>query len=197
MKKIMQSLTCALMLVGATAFAQTPSPIHFGIKAGANFTNISTDLKDYSSKAATGFGIGAMTRIDIKKTYIQAELLYAEKKSKFENNLGESTTSTSKQLEIPVVIGHKFLKLPMVSLRGFAGGVYTNTIDDKLSGAKIEETVKFKDFDKNNIGYRVGVGVDVLTFTLDVSYDGSFSKTNKEIGAKPNTWMVSLGYFFL
>ncbi|WHT72996.1 hypothetical protein QK342_14985 [Myroides odoratimimus] len=49
MKKIMQSLTCALMLVGATAFAQTPSPIHFGIKAGANFTNISTDLKDYSS----------------------------------------------------------------------------------------------------------------------------------------------------
>ncbi|MEK6494630.1 outer membrane beta-barrel protein [Myroides odoratimimus] len=196
MKKIMQLITCALMFVGVTSFAQGISPIHVGIKAGANFTNISTDLKDYSSKTATGYGLGAMARFDIKKTYIQTELFFSEKNSKFEGDHG-SFDVKAKQIEIPVVIGHKFINLPLVSVRGFAGGVYTNTFDDKFSGSKINETVKFDNFDKNNIGYRLGVGVDVFKFTLDVSYDGSFSKTNKEIGSKPNTWMVSLGFFFI
>ncbi|WP_121966651.1 porin family protein [Myroides sp. N17-2] len=197
MKHIVKLLaSVALMFVGATTYAQSPSPFHVGIKAGANFTNISTDMKDYSSKTATGYGLGAMARLDIKKTYIQAELFFSEKNSKFEGD-SNSFDIKSKQIEIPVVIGHKILDLPLFSLRGFAGGVYTNTFDDKFSGAKIEQTVKFDNFDKNNIGYRVGAGVDILKFTVDVSYDGSFSKTNKETGSRPNTWMVSVGYFFL
>lgn len=197
MKHIVKLLaSVALMFVGATTYAQSPSPFHVGIKAGANFTNISSDMKNYSSKTATGYGLGAMARIDIKKTYIQAELFFSEKNSKFE---GDKSTIDAKlrQIEIPVVIGHKFLDLPLFSLRGFAGGVYTNTFDDKFTGAKVNETVKFDNFDKNNIGYRVGAGVDILKFTVDVSYDGAFSKTNKELGTKPNTWMVSVGYFFL
>ncbi|KZE83810.1 porin family protein [Myroides marinus] len=198
MKHIVKLLSAvALMFVGVSSYAQSPSPFHVGIKAGANFTNISTDLKDYSSKTATGYGLGAMARFDIKKTYIQTELFFSEKNSKFEGDRQGSFEVKSKQIEIPVVIGHKFVNLPLFSLRGFAGGVYTNTFDDKFSGSKINETVKFDNFDKNNIGYRLGVGVDVLKFTLDVSYDGSFSKTNKEIGSKPNTWMVSLGWFIL
>ena len=197
MKHIVKLLaSVALMFVAATTYAQSPSPFHVGIKAGANFTNISSDIKDYSSKTATGYGIGAMARLDIKKTYLQAELFFSEKNSKFEGDRG-TIDAKMKQIEIPVVIGHKILDLPLFSLRGFAGGVYTNTFDDKFSGAKVEDAINFKNFDKNNIGYRLGVGVDVLKFTVDVSYDGAFSKTNKDLGTKPNTWMVSVGYFFL
>ncbi|MGL4581610.1 MAG: outer membrane beta-barrel protein, partial [Flavobacterium sp.] len=122
MKHIVKLLaTVALMFVGATTYAQSPSPFHVGIKAGANFTNISSDIKDYSSKTATGYGIGAMARLDIKKTYLQAELFFSEKNSKFEGDQG-TIDAKMKQIEIPVVIGHKILDLPLFSLRGFAGG---------------------------------------------------------------------------
>lgn len=193
MKNYFYALVAAVSLAGFSAQAQSPSPLHVGIKAGANFTDMSTSLKDYNSKSSTGFAVGAMARFDIKKTYLQAELLYSEKNVKFEGT--SDVTSKMKNLEVPLVIGHKFINLPLLHLRGYAGGVYTNMVGDNFKAKQVGEV--FDNFDKNNIGYRVGVGIDVLKFTLDVSYDGGFNNVSKDFKTKPNTWMVSLGYFFL
>lgn len=193
MKNYFYALVAAVSLAGFSAQAQSPSPLHVGIKAGANFTDMSTSLKDYNSKSSTGFAVGAMARFDIKKTYLQAELLYSEKNVKFEG--ASDVTSKMKNLEVPLVIGYKFINLPLLHLRGYAGGVYTNMVGDNFKVKQVGEV--FDNFDKNNIGYRVGVGVDVLKFTLDVSYDGGFNNVSKDFKTKPNTWMVSLGYFFL
>ncbi|UVD79628.1 PorT family protein [Myroides albus] len=193
-KKIFRLATFALLLAGATSYAQSPSPLHVGIKAGANFTDMSTSLKDYNSKSATGFALGAVARFDIKKTYLQAELLYSEKNVKFEGATGNNT-SKMKNIEVPVVFGYKIINLPLLHLRTYAGGVYTNMIGDNFNKKDIGDT--FKNFDKSNIGYRLGVGADILKFTVDVSYDGGFSNVSKDFKTKPNTWLVSVGYFFL
>ncbi|WP_267739707.1 porin family protein [Myroides injenensis] len=193
-RNLFYCLTLLIGLVSGSAFAQSPSPLHVGIKAGANFTDMSTSLKDYNSKSSTGFGVGAVARLDIKKTYLQAELLYTEKNVKFEGEQND-VTSKMKNIEVPVVLGYKFINLPLLHARVFGGGVYTNMVGDNFKAKQVGET--FKNFDKSNIGYRVGVGVDVLKFTVDVSYDGGFSNVSKDFKTKPNTWMVSIGYFFL
>lgn len=193
MKSFFYLVVTAISLMSFSSQAQSPSPLHVGIKAGANFTDMSTSLKDYNSKSSTGFAVGAMARLDIKKTYLQAELLYSEKNVKFEGS--NDVTSKMKNIEVPLVIGHKIINLPLLHLRGFAGGVYTNMVGDNFKAKDVEGV--FDNFDKNNIGYRVGLGIDVLKFTLDVSYDGGFSNVSKDFKTKPNTWMVSLGYFFL
>ncbi|MEC4113960.1 porin family protein [Myroides pelagicus] len=185
----------ALFTLGSLfTYAQSPSPFHVGLKAGANFTDMSTSLKDYNSKTATGFALGAMARFDIKKSYLQAEMLYSEKNVDFTNTQG-TTTTKMKNIEVPVVFGHKIIKSPLFNLRAFAGGVYTSMVGDNFDKHDIDNT--FKNFDKSNIGYRVGAGIDVLQFTLDVSYDGGFNNVSKDFKTKPNTWLVSVGFFFL
>lgn len=171
------------------------SPIHIGVKAGANFTDISTSLSDYSTKSATGFIGGATVRLDIKKAYLQADLMYAEKNTKFEStSLGGDNTKW-KNLEVPLVFGYKLIDLSVFNLRAYAGGVYTKIITDKISTDQISGV--FDDFDKNNLGYRVGLGVDVLKFSLDVSYDSGFKNISNNYKTKPNSITATLGFFIL
>ncbi|MHC5354550.1 porin family protein [Myroides sp. LJL115] len=182
------------LFFSSSILAQSASPVHIGIKAGANFNEMSSSIKDYNNKSSTGWGAGAMLRVNIKRTYLQTELMYTEKNFKFQGERSQET-STMKNLEVPLLIGYRFIKLPALHLRGFAGGVYTNTIGDNFKTKDI--TGVFDDFNKDNLGYRVGLGVDILSFTVDVSYDGGFKNVSKEAKTKPHAWMVSLGYFFL
>jgi len=191
MKKL--GLLFSLLLTTAAFNTYAQSPINIGIKAGANFTTLSHNLKEYNNKTSTGFGVGAMARINISKSYIQADLLYAEKSIKFEGD-GSSEKTTMKNLEIPVVYGYKLLSSPLYNVRVFGGGVYSVTLN-KLSKDSVDDA--FKDFDKSNIGYRVGAGVDILKFTVDVSYDGGLNNVSKDFKSKPNTWFVAVGYKFL
>ena len=190
-----------LHVIAAVCFAFTAqiasaqTPFHFGVKGGLNFSELSTSYKDYDSKNSTGFSAGIMTRIDIKKAYIQAELLYAEKNLKM-NSLSEVNIKPKmKNLEVPVVLGYKFVNLPMFNVRGFAGGVYSKTIGDNFNNKDVKEV--FNDFDKSNIGYRVGFGADIAKFTVDFSYDGGLNNISNDFKSKPNTWLVTIGYFFL
>ena len=191
MKKLGLLFSILLTSFAFNSYAQ--SPINIGIKAGANFTNFSSNPKEYSSKTASGFGVGAMTRINLNRSYIQADLMYSEKSIKFESPLSSDKTKM-KNIEIPVVYGYKLLKSPLYNVRIFGGGVYSVILND-LSKGSVDHA--FDKFDKSNIGYRVGAGVDVLKFTVDVSYDGGLNNVSKDFSSKPNTWFIAVGYKFL
>ncbi|MDM1408882.1 porin family protein [Myroides sp. DF42-4-2] len=191
MKKL--SLLFSIMLVALSFNSYAQSPINIGIKTGLNFTDFSSNPKVYSTKNSTGFGVGAMARINISRSYIQADLMYSEKSVKFEWAFG-SDKATMKNIEIPVVYGYKLLKSPLYNLRVFGGGVYTAVLNNLSKGA-VDNA--FNEFDKSNIGYRVGAGVDILKFTVDVSYDGGLSNISKDFSSKPNTWFIAVGYKFL
>lgn len=192
-------LSFILLLAIGLCFSQasfSQSPIHIGVKAGANFTDISTSLSDYSTKSATGFTGGATIRVDIKKAYLQADLMYAEKNTKFESTTNLGTDNTKwKNLEVPLVVGYKLIDLSVFNLRAYAGGVYTKIITDDISSRQVGNV--FEDFDKDNLGYRVGLGVDVLKFSLDVSYDSGFKNISNNFKSKPNTITATLGFFIL
>ncbi len=195
MKKISFPFTILLLFFAFNTYAQ--SPFHLGVKAGANFTDLSNNLKDYNSKTATGYAAGIMMRLDIKKTYIQADFMYSEKNIDFNGEFVNSSSSElkMKNFEVPLVIGYKLIDAKIVNVRAFAGGVYTSIEDAKLTSESVENV--FKNFQKNNIGYRVGVGLDLLSFTLDISYDGSLNDIHKDFKSRPNTWFVALGFKFI
>ncbi|MGG5576089.1 porin family protein [Myroides sp. C15-4] len=192
MKKL--SLLFSIMLTAFAFNSYAQSPINVGIKTGLNFTDFSSNPKEYSTKNSSGFGVGAMARINISRSYIQADLMYTEKSIKFESANGGSDKKTLKNIEIPVVYGYKLLKSPLYNVRLFGGGVYSVVLNNLSKGA-VDEA--FNEFDKSNIGYRVGAGVDILKFTVDVSYDGGLSNISKSFSSKPNTWFIAVGYKFL
>lgn len=176
-----------------TTQAKSQSPIHIGLKGGANFTDLSLNYGDLKNKYSAGYSAGAFTRVDISKLYVQGELLYSHKSSKVESNtLGAEKTSWN-SIDVPVTIGYKILKSDNLSLRVFGGGVYSYILNDK---ARILREVKesFKKFDKSNIGYVAGVGVDLGKITIDLSAQGSLTKMSSDFKSRPLTFQATVGF---
>ncbi|MBB5623830.1 hypothetical protein HDE69_004918 [Pedobacter cryoconitis] len=183
----------ALALISTQAKSQNATPIHIGLKGGANFTDLSLNYGDLKNKYSAGYSAGAFTRVDISKLYVQGELLYSHKSSKVESNTLGNGKSSWNSIDVPVTIGYKILKSENLNLRVFGGGVYSYILNDK---ARILQEVKesFKKFDKSNIGYVAGVGVDLGKITIDLSAQGSLTKMSSDFKSRPLTFQASIGF---
>lgn len=187
-----------LLLIGMTFMAnevksQSKTPIHIGFKGGANFSNLSLSNSNLDSKYSLGYHGGMFTRIDISKLYVQAELLYSQKKSKVENSTIGTKQAKWSSIEVPVLVGYKLLQSDNVNFRIFGGGVYSYVLNDKTSVLK-QVSHSFQKFDKSNIGYQVGAGVDFGKLTLDLRYEGALTNISKEFKSRPNSFQASIGF---
>jgi len=187
-----------LLLIGITFMAnevksQSKMPIHIGFKGGANFSNLSLSNSNLGSKYSLGYHGGMFTRINISKLYVQAELLYAQKKSKMENSTIGTKQAKWNSIEVPVLIGYKLLQSNNVNLRVFGGGVYSYVLNDKASVLK-KVYQSFQKFDKSNVGYQMGAGIDIGKLTLDLKYEGALTSISKEFKAKPDSFQASIGF---
>jgi len=188
----------ALLLIGMTFIAnevksQSKNPVHIGFKGGANFSNLSLSNSNLDSKYSLGYHGGMFTRIDISKLYLQGELLYAQKKSKVENSLIGAKQAKWSSIEVPVLVGYKILQSDNVNFRVFGGGVYSYVLNDKTSVLK-QVSQSFQKFDKSNVGYQVGAGVDIGKLTLDLRYEGALTNISKEFKSRPNSFQASIGF---
>lgn len=196
MNKLLLLTTIFLLGLVAKMNAQSPFPIHIGIKGGSNFSELPVS-DGFSSKYAVGYFGGAMARFDFKRFYIQNEILYSEKSSKIEKTSGaESKNAKWRSLEMPLVIGYKVVDLAALNVRVFAGGVYSYVLDENFSSLN-QLKDSYNKFDKSNIGYQVGAGVEVWKFTVDLTYQGGLNNVSKNFNSKPNSFTVGVGYFFL
>ncbi len=76
----MKNLLTIIMVSGVFAFNVQGQELNFGVKAGANFSNveISSDFGDISPDGATSFYVGGLVDIGFsEKFHIQPELLYS------------------------------------------------------------------------------------------------------------------------
>ena len=176
--------------------AQSAFPIHIGIKGGSNYSELPVS-ENLNSEHAFGYFGGVMARFDYKRFYIQNEILYSEKSSKIEKtNLTESKNAKWKSIEIPLVIGYKVVDFEALNVRVFGGGVYSFVLDENFSSlSQLKDS--YKKFDKSNIGYQVGAGVEFWKFTVDFIYQGGLNNVSKNFSSKPNSFNVGVGYFFL
>ncbi|MDL2143101.1 porin family protein [Flavobacterium tructae] len=187
-------LAVIFTLISFKSNAQSPLPIHVGIKAGSNYSELPVS-KGSDSKYAAGFFGGAMARFDFKRFFIQNEILYSEKSSKIERTASLPSKNLKwRSLEMPLVIGYKIIDQSMLNVRVFGGGVYSYVLDENISSVSQLKTAYGK-FNKSNIGYQVGAGIEISKFTLDVTYQGGLNNISKEFSSKPNSFNIGVGYF--
>ena len=184
----------------AVAFAM-PSKAQFswGIQAGLNMTNISTEDGAASVNSRTGFFVGPTVKftLPIVGLGIDASALYDQREGK----AGDETLK-AQSLQIPINVRYGFGLGSIAEVFAFAGPQF----GFKLSGDKnygvADWTLKSSTFSAN-----IGIGATVLSklqaklnYNIALGTTGEFESVNKTIqqvaDAKFNAWQVSLAYFF-
>ncbi|MNK03755.1 hypothetical protein D3C87_216070 [compost metagenome] len=193
LKNLMTLLLVGTAFITNEAKSQSKSPIHIGFKGGANFSNLSLAKSNLDAKYSLGYHGGLFTRVDISQLYVQGEVLYSQKKSKIENSSFGKEQAKWSSIEVPVLVGYKLLQSDNLNFRIFGGGVYSYVLNDKASVLK-QVSQSFQKFDKSNVGYQVGAGVDVGKLTFDLRYEGALTNISKEFKARPNSFQASIGF---
>lgn len=195
-KLLLLTTTFLVSLISSKVNAQSPLPIHVGIKGGSNYSELPVS-DGFSSKYAAGYFVGGMARFDFKRFYIQNEILYSEKSSKIEKtSLSGSKNAKWRSIEMPLVIGYKVIDLSTLNVRVFGGGIYSYVLDENISSLNQLKN-SYTKFNKSNIGYQVGAGIEMWKFTLDLTYQGGLNNISKDFSSKPNSFNIGVGYFFL
>lgn len=203
----------------STAFAAQAQNASFGIRGGANISNLSGDLRDEDRfENKVGFHAGIMANFGIVDNFfsIQPELLYSVKGFKNEDSevsfLGQTRRREGK-------VNYNYLDLPVMA-RIKAGPLYfeagpqasyllsvnneTKTyINGNLQSTDRDE--KSKDgLSEFEVGYVAGIGFTSANnaISFGVRYNGAFSDFVKEdvnfegdlTNARHSTFMVTVGF---
>ncbi len=183
MKKLI--VAAVALFMGTTAFSQS---IDLGIKAGANFANIS-DASGLSNK--TGFQAGVFGGIKFTdKIGIQADLLYSQQGGEF--SLGEFDLT---YVNVPIVL--KYYLIQGLNLQ--VGPQFGFIVEDKIKTVfnDIETNI---DANKTDVSGVVGAGYDFpFGIRFDARYNFGLTDVAKEDGfkGKNSVFSLALGYSFL
>ncbi|WP_414618087.1 porin family protein [Dyadobacter sp. 32] len=219
MKKLM--ITLCVMTLSYTASAQYNPGFRFGLKAGANLSNIngSNDLSLNSGNTAfnfqdnsnrsLGFAGGVFFRFG-RALYIQPEILLSQKGGQFnmykdgvKNEDGKVDLRFS-NLDVPVLFGFRIARFfrvnagPMASMKLSPNGKIKDSFEDVTDE---NGSVTFQN--RLSFGYQAGVGLDFGRLSLDVRYEGNLNEivkvnynnatTAAQFGKKGNLFQATLG----
>lgn len=223
-----------MLLFGSTMFAQD---LDLGVKVGYQTPKLSYQQADIKSGFQNHLTFGLFGRVELGMLYVQPEVLYFKTQNIF--SLDATNVSTGllpdehvtftlneANLQVPILIGVRFLDLGVAGFRAQVGPtanftLKSTTLFDKtysLTGNDGETvTIDENDnaFDTKTIawGMQAGLGVDILgKITLDVNYNfglskvfGALNNTNLNNyfdfsnvdNTKQSLFMVTLGFKFL
>lgn len=179
MKKII--LSAMALLAFGFANAQdakgADSGMHFGIKAGADFTNFTGDA---DSNGKTGFYIGGLVDFPVAENFhVQPELLYSME--------GADDDQGVSYLRIPIMA--KYYVMEGLSLQAGPEIAFKVSADDF-----IDDSVKSMDF-----GLGIGAGYELpMGLMFDARYNLGLSNISEDsdFDVKNTGIMVGLGYRF-
>lgn len=201
----------AFALFSTTAFAQ----VEFGLKAGLATESLQEMRFDLSqsgredlglaiSGADYGFQFGALLRIPLSDRFdLQTELTFNSAKTdfQFEDPDQNATVFLSERyndINLPVMGSWKLAFLRFNA--GPVGHFFVSSNSD-LTDADGRERV----WDSFNLGYTLGMAIDISRITIDVRYDGNFSKYGEDfavagetfrVDQAPKRWIGSVAYRF-
>lgn len=186
----------ACLLFAAPAFAQ----VEFGLKAGLATESLQEMRFDLSqsgredlglaiSDADYGFQFGALLRIPLSDRFdIQTELTFNSAKTDFQfDDPDENTTvflsERYNDINIPVMGSWKLAFLRLNA--GPVGHFFVSSSSDLTDAEGRERT-----WDSFNLGYTLGAAIDISRITIDVRYDGNFSKYGEDFAVAGETFRV-------
>jgi hypothetical protein len=189
-KKRKMKKTCTLLLATLliTALSYAQSPLHFGVKLGANYSTL--EPEGISSNYALGFLGGVFVRVDLpEKLILQPELYYSLKRSEIELPLGLGKVDQEKgDVDLALLLGYRLVDVELFNFRLMGGVVNSFNMSDNF-GATAGE------YEKSSLGYQAGLGVDVANITIDARYEGSFGDVIT--GTKYKGIQLAIGFKFI
>jgi hypothetical protein len=187
MKKYLLS---AVLLIAVSISAK--AQFSLGVKGGVNFSKIGSD--NFNDKNLTGYQAGLFARLG-NSLYLQPELYLSGTGGKFESNDNNTAFSGKVRftnLNVPLLIGKSFGEKDL-NFRVMAGPIYTYTLDQSTSlGNNISNAAN--DFNKSNLGFQAGAGVDIGSITADLRYEGGLTKVSDSFAKHQNLWALSVGF---
>ncbi len=182
MKKLIVAVIT--LFIGTTAFSQE---IDLGIKAGANFSNI-TDASGLSNK--TGFQAGIFGGIKFTdKVGIQADVLYSQQGAEFDSGKFDVN-----YVNIPVVLKYYLVQ----GLNIQAGPQFGFVLDDDIYEDTFGTNSIEANAEKSDVSAVVGAGYDFpFGIRVDARYNFGLTKVVEGSDSKNSVFSVALGYSFL
>ncbi|RZL09178.1 MAG: PorT family protein [Hymenobacter sp.] len=193
MKKLFISAAAAMLLAVAAAPAAHAQSIRFGLKAGANLSNLSGDLTNQSQyNNRFGFHGGVMVNFGLANDMlsIQPEILYSQKGFRYDNQsitfLGNTFRNAGNvrydYLDVPILVRLKvstglFFELgPQYSYLMNVSTDRTQTYNGSVVGTAGSGTTNLDRVNRNELGYVGGLGFQSKEgLLLGVRYNGAFT----------------------
>jgi hypothetical protein len=183
----------ALLLLGCLSYAQSGGS-GFGVKAGLNFSGTG-DLKidevpEISADSELGYHIGIWGRLG-GRAYVRPELVYTQVNSSYD---GENFKM--RKLDLPVLFGHRFLKL----FHGFIGPSFQYVLNTDLQDIDISDVEK-----EFTVGLQIGGGLNLGNLGIDLRYERGLSPNYVDLvgeiegvrlDTRPTQWILGLSYKF-
>ena len=198
MKKLLLSTTAAALVAVAAAPAAHAQSVRFGLKAGANLSNLSGDLVQQDQyKNRFGFQGGAILNLGLVADdflAIQLEALYSQKGFKYAdqqftiggNNFRNTGNVRYDYLDIPVLLRLKtggvfFEAGPQYSYLLNISNNRTLTQNGTVIGSASSGTSDLDRVKRSELGYAAGLGFQSSTgFLVGLRYNGAFTDFAKE-----------------
>ena len=195
MKKLFLSAGVALLAAAAAPTAHAQG-IRFGVKAGANLSNLAGDLVNQDQyKNRFGFQGGVMVNFGLSDIVsIQPEVLYSQKGFKYADQqftlLGSTYRNTGNvrydYLDVPILVRVRaagvFFELgPQYSYLMNVSANRTQTVNGNVIGNAGTGTANLDNVRRNELGYVGGLGYQASNgVMLGVRYSGAFTDFAKD-----------------
>jgi hypothetical protein len=191
MKKLLLSAAVAL-LAAAAAPAAHAQGIRFGVKAGANLSNLSGDVVNQDLyKNRFGFQGGVMVNFGLGDILsIQPEVLYSQKGFKYNDTQIGAYRNTGNvrydYLDVPILVRVRaaglFFELgPQYSYLMNVSTNRTQTVNGTVVGNVGSGTTNLDNVRRNELGYAGGLGYQASNgVMLGVRYNGAFTDFAKD-----------------
>lgn len=203
MKKLLL-LSCFAVVMALSAQSQ----IKFGVRGAVTSSTVEADkvsAQGYTiesvNDAKVGFQIGVVSQIQIRKLFIQPELLLATSGGVLKvSDINGSRLNDQRitKIDLPVLVGGK-----MGPLRLGVGPVASMVVKSK---SELNDYDQFDDkFKKATWGYQVGAGLDIWKLAFDVKYEGNLSRwgdkvviANQDVSfdRRLSQWVFGVALFF-
>ena len=199
MKKVI--LLSAFIFLTAITFAQ----FTVGPKIGLTLSKLNNNFEEATEEMKTGYQFGAFVRFG-KKIYVQPEIMFVTKGGiiKKDDGFNTKTKVNLSTVQIPLIVGYRILNFKVVNLRLHGGPaisfvtnkevtISTDSGEEAFDGAHIKDAIW---------SFQLGLGVDILMFTLDVRYEWGLNNIWDPLDGdtydmKNNLWNISLGWKIL
>jgi hypothetical protein len=178
-------IVAALTLFSFSSYAQL---FTLGPKIGISSSKV-TVADDVDAIAAgdaeVGFHAGLFTRVSILGFYVQPEVLFTSTSGNIVIDDEDVTSNyeavqnlTYNKLDVPVMVGIKIGKIIRVNAGPSFSFILSGDFRDDAAGAI--DQVK-QDYESANVGYQVGIGLDISKLVIDLKYENNLSALGETV----------------